>query len=187
MNATLSKINLSTGLIFCSFKDSKEACLLDPKTMGTISTFAEDAKYDKNGIVFSDVYQTLITQSSTKSLLSFWNISDNKAFMKCGTFEKINCLILSKNNEICIGGGNNGFVYVWLINTGKLLGKFKASNKSIRQIYLFNNDKKMVLSLYDSKLYLWDIEDIIIKFCDGRNELVDNIGPYKVMEVNNSQ
>jgi hypothetical protein len=89
---TLSKINLSTNLIFCTLKESKDAYLLDPKTMGTLATFYEDAKFEKNGVIWSDVYQTMITQSLSKSLLSFWSLSDSKAFMKCGTFEKINCL-----------------------------------------------------------------------------------------------
>jgi len=64
---------------------------MDPKTFGTMATFFEDAKYDSKGIVYSQIYQTLITQSHSKSLLSFWNLQDSKAFMKCGTFEKINC------------------------------------------------------------------------------------------------
>jgi len=93
---------------------------------------------------------------------------------------------LSKDSEICYGGGNNGFVYVWLVNTGKLIGKFKAANKPIKMMYLYERDRKLCISLYDSKLHLWDLEEILIKFF-GSQEIGDSYSPFRIIDINNSQ
>jgi len=69
------------------------------------------------------------------------------------------------------------------------VGKFKGSNKSIRSIFLYDEDRKLAMSLHDSKLYLWDLEEILINFfgSEGDQHFSDSFAPFRIMDINNSQ
>jgi hypothetical protein len=45
------------------------------------------------------------------------------------------------------------------------------------------------MSLHDSKLYLWDLEEILINFFGSENDqnFSDSFAPFRIMDINNSQ
>lgn len=85
---------------------------------------------------FAVTLENFISQSSNKSVLSYFNIHTKDAVYKNGTQEKMDSLCFNADSSLCIGGSLNGSLFVWNTFNGEMIAKVKVGPSGIRQLLL---------------------------------------------------
>ena len=78
--------------------------------------------------------ENFISQSSNKSVLSYFNIHAKDAVHKNGSQEKIDCICFNSDSSLCLGGSLNGNLFIWNTFNGEMMCKVRCSSAGIRQV-----------------------------------------------------
>ncbi|KAJ3007101.1 WD repeat-containing protein 18 [Thoreauomyces humboldtii] len=104
------------------------------------------------GSLFSSSF---ISAQNDRALVHVWNWAKGQMLTKFGVPEKLTALAASNSGVYCVGGGESGRVYVWQLNTGKLLKVFDAHYKAVRVIRFTSDDVAFVTGGEDSVANVW--------------------------------
>ncbi|KAI8920751.1 quinon protein alcohol dehydrogenase-like superfamily [Powellomyces hirtus] len=104
---------------------------------------------------------SFLTAQNDRALVHVWNWAKGQLQVKFGLPEKLSSLCASHSGMYCVGGGQSGRVYVWQMNTGKLLRMFDAHYKAVRVIRFTADDAAFVTGGEDSVANVWRLAEVI--------------------------
>eukprot|EP01017_Pseudomicrothorax_dubius_P035174 TRINITY_DN4893_c0_g3_i1.p1 TRINITY_DN4893_c0_g3~~TRINITY_DN4893_c0_g3_i1.p1 ORF type:complete len:491 (-),score=113.99 TRINITY_DN4893_c0_g3_i1:25-1497(-) len=156
----LDFIRLSKYLVFASAEDDRNVVLFDPRNLGILEVYEDEAPLAPKSMVYSKEYGYLLGKNKTKTILNFWKMKQTKPLQKCPLPENIMSLALSSSQVYCLGGGQSGSVYIWSTLTGDIEKKFVAHNKGVLSLRLSGDDSLVFTASEDASIKVWTLVSI---------------------------
>lgn len=160
MDANKTFIKLGNELLLLGKDDDSEMTVLDPTIRAVTHTFMDGGKFGARKMAYSPIHEHMITANYNKSIVAMWSVGEKNPFTKVSTLEKLTCLAISADGILCLGGGNEGFVFIWNACSGEILTRFKVAAKPIFKISISCDDLRLVVSTNDSKVQVYNFDKI---------------------------
>lgn len=115
-----------------------------------------------SSICLSNDGKLIATASDDKKII-IWDIEQYHPIIVLVQNHPINSVIFSPDNKylICGTGGNIGEIYIWEIETRKLIQLLREQSKSINSLVFSQDGKKLISASSDNSIIVWDFEKAI--------------------------
>ncbi|TPX68869.1 hypothetical protein SpCBS45565_g02821 [Spizellomyces sp. 'palustris'] len=140
--------DLRSGVVLGSLKGNKS----DPKTTATLPMPAA------GGTLFSSSF---LAAQNDRALVHLWSWSKGQLHTKFVLPEKLCSMEVSHSGEYCVGGGYSGRVYVWQLNSGRLIRMFDAHYKAVRVVRFSSDDVAFITGGEDAVANVWLLSRVL--------------------------
>ena len=116
---------------------------------------AHSGHFPINSVIFYE--NDMFISCSHDNLIKIWSIDSNNCLRVINNSYGSNCLILSKDKERLICGGNSGNIRIWNIINGSFIKNINASGS----LYLFEitNDNRLICAEKSGLIKIWNLFD----------------------------